>query len=84
MSGRFAYMRRDTPRCFKGRHTIAHLFDQNRERLVATALHLGVRVIRVERQDSPGQHIDLCGSPLDRAIAICSVEPPAEQLRLAV
>ena len=68
MSGRFAYRRADTPGCFKGREQIAHLFDQDRARLVATARRLGVRVILVERPGTAGQHIDLCGRPLARAL----------------
>jgi hypothetical protein len=33
MAGSFAYLRADTPGCFKNRRELAHLFDQNRERL---------------------------------------------------
>jgi len=70
MDGSFAHLRRDTPNCFKGRRQIAHLFDQDRERLVRTARKYGVRVIRVERDGDPlRQHIDLCGRPLERAMA---------------
>ncbi|RRJ96809.1 hypothetical protein Ga0100231_023875 [Opitutaceae bacterium TAV4] len=67
MSGLYAYIRKDTPTCFKNRREIAHLFDQNKERLIATAKRLGVRVIRVEREGTASQHIDLCGKPLERA-----------------
>lgn len=67
MDGRFAYLRADTPSCFKGRRQLAHLFDQDRERLERTARQLGVRVIRVERPGTHQQHIDLCGRPLERA-----------------
>jgi hypothetical protein len=67
MSGSFAYLRADTPNCFKGRREIAHLFDLDRERLVRTARRLGVQVIKVEREGTPKQHIDLCGRPLERA-----------------
>jgi hypothetical protein len=70
MSGRYAYLRADTPSCFKGRTQIAHLFDQNAARLIATAKKLGVRVIKVERLSTPRQHIDLCGKPLSRALAM--------------
>lgn len=68
MSGGFAYGRKDTPNCFKGRSQIAHLFDQNLGRLKETARRLGVRVIKVERLGHKYQHIDLCGMPLTRAI----------------
>jgi hypothetical protein len=68
MSGSFAYIRKDTPNCFKNQKTIAHLFDQDETRLIATAKKLGVRVIKIERKGQPGQHIDLCGKPLLRAL----------------
>lgn len=48
---------------------IAHMFDQNLNRLMTTARRLGVRVVRVERKGTKYQHIDLVGSPLARAVA---------------
>ena len=68
MDESWAHLRKDTPRCFKGRGQIAHLFDQDKTRLIATARKLGVRVIKVEREGAPGQHIDLCGKPLALAL----------------
>lgn len=63
------------PACFvrevESGRIIAHLFDQNYERLVKTARSLGVRVILVERKGRQSQHIDLCGKPLQRAIKLC-------------
>lgn len=50
---------------------IAHLFDQDRDRLEQTARELGVNAILVEREGRPSQHIDLCGGPLKRAVAMC-------------
>lgn len=50
--------------------TIAHLFDQDRDRLAKTAYNLGVRVIAVMREGQDSQHIDLCGRPFDRAVAM--------------
>lgn len=50
---------------------LAHLFDQDKARLLATAYQLGVRVMKVEREGTPSQHIDLCGRPLKRAIELC-------------
>lgn len=82
MAERFAHIRPDTPACFKGRGQIAHLFDQNRERLVATAKRLGVRVIRVEREGTRRQHIDLCGKPLARALELAKEPPSPDQLDL--
>jgi hypothetical protein len=63
------------PRCFvravdKG-EDIAHLFDTDLGRLVFTARRLGVRVVAVEREGTPRQHIDLCGAPLKRARKEC-------------
>ena len=55
------------PGCFRGRAEVAHLFDQDRARLAATVRRLGVRVVKVEREGQPGQHVDLCGGPLARA-----------------
>ena|ERR1035437_9271718 len=69
MDGGVAYLQKRTPNCFKGRAYIAHLFDQDRGRLIATAKRLGVNVILVERQGTSKQHIDLCGRPLERALA---------------
>lgn len=76
MHGSFAYGRKDTPSVFKGRKQIAHLFDQNLERLKATARRLGVRVIKVERLGHKYQHIDLCAGPLDRAIRETTHDQP--------
>lgn len=63
------------PRCFVAAvdrgEWIAHLFGQNEHELRAIATQLGVRVIVVERRGKPGQHIDLCGRPLRRAIDLC-------------
>ena len=75
IDGRFAYLRRDTPQVFKNRAQLAHLFDQNKERLVATAKKLGVQVIRVEYPDHLRQHIDLCAGPLRRALQLCETLP---------
>lgn len=71
MDESFAHLRKDTPSCFKGRGDIAHMFDQNKARLTTNAKKLGVRVIKIEREGQEGQHIDLCGSPLNKALAKC-------------
>jgi hypothetical protein len=71
--------RRKAPRCFVAAvdrgENIAHLFDQDEARLRATAKRLGVRVLVVERAGTPEQHIDLCGAPLRRALALCEENP---------
>jgi hypothetical protein len=66
--------KRKAPTCFlkainRG-EDIAHLFDQDEERLRKTAQALGIRVILVERGGTPRQHIDLCGAPLKKAIKL--------------
>ena len=62
------------PRCFVSAidrgEDIAHLFDQDAQRLIATAKKLGVKVILVEHPGTPRQHIDLCGIPLRKARSI--------------
>lgn len=66
------------PAVFKASKLWAHLFDQDAERLVQTARRLGVRAIKLERSGRPGQHIDLCGRPLERAMEECGPENLAE------
>jgi hypothetical protein len=65
------------PRCFvkevEAGRPIAHLFDQDEARLKATAKRFGVNVLLVERRGEPGQHIDLCGGPLKKAVAACEL-----------
>jgi len=57
------------PACFKRSKEAGHLFDYDRHRLIRTAKRLGVRNIRVSRLGRQGQHIDLCGMPLENAKA---------------
>lgn len=64
--------RKRAPRCFvqavdRG-EPIAHLFDLDKVRLLATAKRLGVRVLYIDRPGTERQHIDLCGKPLERAM----------------
>lgn len=65
----------NAPRCFTAAvnrgEPIAHLFDLNTERLVRTARQLGVKVIFIDKDETPQQHIDLCGRPLSLAIERC-------------
>lgn len=70
--------RQSAPRCFvqavdRGEY-IAHLFDLDKARLTKTARSLGVRVIFIDREDTPSQHIDLCGAPLRKARALARRE----------
>lgn len=70
------------PRCFvravENGEYIAHLFDRHTQRLKDTARRLGVRVIYIDKAGTPGQHIDLCGAPLRKAVALCEKrrDPP--------
>lgn len=61
-------------RLFRRYPEIAHLFDQDRVRLVKTAKSLGVRVVLVEKIGTASQHIDLCGKPFQKACALCNPE----------
>lgn len=70
----FIVDRSKAPRCFvravdRG-EMIAHLFDQNKDRLIRTAKSLGVKVIFIDREGTESQHIDLCGKPLKQAMAL--------------
>lgn len=58
------------PPCFRKAKDFAHLFDQDHDRLVATARRLGVKRIVVSKPGTINQHVDLCGTPLERAKAI--------------
>lgn len=64
--------RATAPRCFVAAvdrgEDIAHLFDQDGERLRDTVTRLGVNVIVVEYEKTPRQHVDLCAGPLRKAI----------------
>jgi hypothetical protein len=53
---------------------MAHLFDQDENRLRATALGLGLTVVRVHHRATHRQHVDLTGEWLERARAICERE----------
>lgn len=56
--------------CFRktNRQKWAHLCDDDMERLKALARRLGVKRIKVSKEGQRGQHIDLCGAPLRKAI----------------
>lgn len=64
------------PAVFRRSSRFAHLFDQDYERLMATAKLLGVRVILPQDCGTHRQHVDLCGKPLLRAIDL------AEEIQL--
>ena len=79
--GKWATARPGCPQVFKSGTGIAHLFDQNLDRLVLTARGLGVRVIKVERPGKEGQHIDLCAKPLEKAVERCRQEEFREMMQ---
>lgn len=62
------------PACFKRSNEAGHLFDYDRHRLIRTAKRFGVRIIKVSRLGRRGQHIDLCGRPLENAKAECEAK----------
>ena len=63
---------RRAPRCFteavRRGDSIGHLFDTDADRLEATARQLGIGWAPIQRRGRRGQHIDLCGRALARAI----------------
>lgn len=50
---------------------VAHLFDRDADRLRRMAVVLGVRVVVIDRAGQDAQHIDVCGTPLQRALLLC-------------
>ena len=56
------------PVWFRGTKTIGKLFDQDANRLADTARALGADPIVICRPGERGQHVDLEGEPLRRAI----------------
>jgi hypothetical protein len=76
--------RNKAPKCFvsavdKG-EPICHMFCADRDALVATAKSLGVNVIKIDRDGTDRQHIDLCGGPLKRAFKKL---PPEDEMKLS-
>ena len=59
------------PSAYRGTHLVGKLFDQNLERLVASAESFGETVIVVHRIGTDKQHIDLVGEPLENAMKNC-------------
>ena len=59
-----------TPICFRGKNFVK-LYDQDEQRLIATARRLGVKVIKVDRPGQQSQHIDLVGGPMRILLAQC-------------
>ena len=70
-------------RAIEAGEDIAHLFDQDEVRLIATVKHLGVKVVFVEHRGTPRQHVDLCGGPLRKAVAMAKIDEKEALLTLA-
>jgi hypothetical protein len=62
------------PPPFQGSKLIGKLFDMDKKRLVETARHLGIRVIKIDRLNQVGQHIDLVGRPLEMALQLAGYQ----------
>lgn len=56
------------PACFRKTNLWAHLIDRDTQRLKKTARNLGVKKIVISRPGRSGQHVDLCGKPLRKAM----------------
>lgn len=63
------FCRPGTATCFKRAKRAGHLLDQDAGRLLDTAARLGVRRVYLHHGGTRLQHVDLCGKPLERAIA---------------
>lgn len=75
------YTEPNMPICFRrtNRKTWAHLIDYNKERLIKSAKSFGVRIIKVSKEGVRGQHIDLCGKPLLKAMELCKTLTESEK-----
>lgn len=60
--------RRRAPRAFRNSRHFSHLFGMDAEQLVDIAKQAGVRRPFVHRAGELMQHVDLCGSPLNRVM----------------
>ena len=74
VDGRSVWPNERTPGCFQRSKRWAHLFGEDAGALERKARSLGVRRVVVSRRGQRGQHVDLCGKPLERAIAEAQAE----------
>ena len=60
------------PQCFKRAiakgESIAHVFGQDRAELERIARSVGINVVVIEKEGTPSQHFDACGTPLKRLL----------------
>lgn len=68
------------PTCFQRSKEWGHLLDRDTVRLVMAARRVGVKAIVIGRHGKRGQHVDLCGQPLERAKKECEKESPQKFL----
>jgi hypothetical protein len=72
-------LRARAPLVFRQAKEWAHLIDHDLARLKKTARRLGIRKICVDRVGQRGQHVDLCGEPLRKAIIEAETEALADR-----
>ena len=58
----------DIPGCFKKSESWGHLLCCSLGQLEKTAKRLGISRVVVSKLGKRGQHVDLCGRPLEKAI----------------
>lgn len=58
----------EIPTVFKIHDKWGHLLCRDTDRLIATAKRLGIRMVVISKRGKRGQHVDLCGKPLEKAI----------------
>lgn len=64
----------DSPQCFKrdvaAGLPIAHVFHSDSEFLRRLAKSIGINKVYIDREGSTRQHLDVCGTPLQRLLAM--------------
>ena len=61
-----------SPQCFrravKRGEQIAHVFGQDAVELRRLAREIGIKVVFIDKEGTPRQHLDACGAPLKRLL----------------
>lgn len=69
----------NSPKCFREAvrrgEEIAHVFGQDADELKQVASAMGVKVLFIDKRGTRSQHIDLCGGPLKKLLAIIGAQP---------
>ncbi|MCK5639236.1 MAG: hypothetical protein KAJ19_00510 [Gammaproteobacteria bacterium] len=63
--------KKSVPGTFLKHKQWGHLFDNNRKRLRKTAKKIGIQRVKIDREGTYKQHVDLCGVPLEKAKNMC-------------